>query len=356
MNKAIVNTVNTADGGDSVYQGIVNILAELSLIYGHINTLWKLSSGTTPPSGAEVNDVWVDTSGATPVLKRLASTGPDTWANLGATGAYNSGVALDDAVKRYTRGMVLARYSASALRIAATSTIPATVVANGVLLQNTSNTDLTGFSADGVFQVYAERNSTSANFRLGKDTVGAVLSSGKVKIAEVVYQGGDFKVIENIEHFPHFDQAPRGMFVITRDTDQNITEDEATNVNFLTVVNDEWSQYDSTEDTIIIRRTGWWRIGASVRVHVATATHVRCEVRVKTSTGTNLLYNADEIEGAGAIHVNIPDQPLYIEAGTQLEVSVTQTNNLTGSSANGDIEPSASGLRDVALWGEYIGK
>ena len=66
------NPINTAPGGDTVYEGFVKAQNNFDDIYQKLNIVKKLQTGTTPPSNPAVGEIWFDEN--TGILKRFDGT------------------------------------------------------------------------------------------------------------------------------------------------------------------------------------------------------------------------------------------------------------------------------------------
>lgn len=355
MNKVPVFPVNTAEGGDTVYQAIVNILSELGELYSQINKLYRLSSGSSPPSGAEVSDVWIDTSGAVPALKRLASTGPDTWENLGDEGSFDSGVDLDDGLAGWGKGLICSRVSGTTLRVTASATAPAVVMIDGVLCRNTAAADCSfSGAANGEHVVYAEREGSGSTFKLGRVTKGTSLAATRVKIAEVGYYGGDFGFIESVEHRPGQTLPGDGLFHICRTAAQSIPYNAHTTVQLNSVVVDKYSQYSASDYGVIIKRAGWWQIDGATRIESAAQ---KSTLRVMTGlkkNGTHIQRDDLKLHDINTNTIHLAPGGIYLlDFGDVLTLTCYQT---TEGGNNYNCEPEDAAYKfHVALWGRFLG-
>ncbi len=66
--------INYNQGGDTGYEGFVKVDNEFGVVYNRLNELRTARAGTSPPTDAEVNELWLDTSVNPPLLKRFDGT------------------------------------------------------------------------------------------------------------------------------------------------------------------------------------------------------------------------------------------------------------------------------------------
>lgn len=375
MNKTKVNTFDFTETGDYALDSLTNLVEEIDALLGHVNTLFKLSSGSGIPTGAQAEDVYVEKD-ADGVRTLKVVTGVGTSENLGATGNFDSGVDLDDFAKGWANHALIAKDPANPttrIYCPALAAAPATVcLPNGDMLQNTASVYLSFVGADaGEYQVYAERDGSTTNFTLGKAARGAALTTGQLKLGEVswtdtgVGESDDFRRVEAAAYWPMQGQPPRGVFHYTRTTAGTaIAHAVATRVPLpVSVIDSDLAlNPNAASQTFVCQRAGRYRIQGSVRLSLSAAkTWVRHLLQLRK--GATVLARAETVlnkNGATGLDdfeevtTRIPAVILDLALGDQLDLY----SQHTCSGAAGTALAWASGWNsfDTAIWGEYLGE
>lgn len=364
MNNSFVNTIDTGQGGTSGRDAIVNLIAEINLLYAITNGLHKLWKGPSPISGMQVGDVYINDAGAEPVL--LLKTGePNTWAVLGSARIFDSGLGLDAALAGYSRNCRPAKQAGSdtAIIVDASAAAPASIWINGMMLQNTGPVTASITSA-GLWKIYATRNQSTSGF-----TIGArqdALTSGQVQIGEAYYGNqntGDSdtaRVLYCIAFEPvsGLDERPPGFFHYRRSTSaQTLASGVETQMLFNGIVPDAtggdiWRARDgaATYQTFRARRAGKYQLNASVRIGdgISRSHNVLLVLSKGRSPAVELARNIVQVEtGWPLAKVSCE---VELAAGDVVDVLVTQSCGATldnWSSSHSDT--------DTAFWGRYLG-
>jgi hypothetical protein len=333
--KNLTNGSSLNPAEDSVYTAVTKINSELDVIYGYLNTLYKLQAASSAPSGNAAFDLWFDTAGASPVLKYYTGS---TWAGLPA--AYTSGITLDQAQVGTSENCTLERetWNSSTVMINASAITPATVMVGANLLQVTGKITLNFTAvADGHYYVYPVRTGSTTAFTLAYQDypVTTVRTIGEVWVT------GGFPVhIASYDSYEHQRvQYPLGLFIVTRATPQ------ATATTYSVIAHD--TEISDSENAVVsgvftAQRQGWYEIHATERVATPVPT-THCIAIYKNSTAI-----------AEYCH-----QALYVATQAYIFLypgdTISSYSKTTPGGATEYGYGSGGNMFDTTMWGRWIG-
>jgi hypothetical protein len=344
VTKAIQNTVNVNPGGDKVNEGIAKIIAEVELIYGHLNSLFGLQAGASQPADRNVNDLWLDTSG-TPTLKRWDGA---AWVAQGASGNFASGVSLDNSSKGVSVSVLLGRASATSLQIPGSSAAPAMLGVGGHLLQNTTNTSCSfSGAAAGTYAIYAERSGTTSNFTLARAIASGFAPSASQRIVGYAkYTGSDFTWIRSSQvRDPLLTHVPEGYFHMYRTAGQALGAEAPLLFNGISYDFDGGCDTGTARFTAV--REGFHDIFAAGECYLGAAAGSEAQLYLKIN-GVTVQRGSSSCGTPGTFtHTPKAFCSPWLNVGDYVTVTMFTSPAMVST---------LSGSFACALWGRWVGK
>lgn len=357
---------------DTYVEALQALDDEVDVLYGHINNLFKLQASATAPAVGtrDQYDLWFDTGNTS--LKYWDGAAYQT---LVSPTAWNSGVALNDGMRGYSKNMYLVRYDADDLRIVGTTSAPATVVVvdgegDILLLQNTTNTTTTGLftgASSGNYDIAAEQDGTGTTFTLARAAAGAYSGGGRV-IGQVGYSGSDFTWIKNYEvSEPLKHSFPEGLFHAYLTTEQSLDGDPTASCELVELTNEVIDQNGWFDATTNYTLTPTWNVWMEIHAHAVfsdIADGNSVSVRIIRRYGANpedIEVHENRVYSSGASSV------LSVGVTAITKVLTTDTIEMWACTNDGntdltDIQGFVSGGFNVsqqtatAMWGRVIGR